>query len=198
MRSLLFLAIQLSHSSNNQPSLWTAPTVLYTGLSDDLWNKTSWIGGGNMLRREFPVAAAPIGSTTVYIAAAGFYDLFLNGIRISNDMAALQGYWTVYDRRVLYDTYTIPSSYFRPATSNVLSIVLGSAWRDASEFPPLPSASVCDKTYDRLVRVAMWSQMSSPSLFSFVVGTDAAWQVTSKGPLVYDRYTPPLYLYCSL
>lgn len=58
---------------------------------------------GNMLRSTFALPAAPAaGSAKAYICGLGYFQLYINGARVSVD--ALAGAWTLWPTRVLYYT----------------------------------------------------------------------------------------------
>ncbi|OUJ74188.1 alpha-L-rhamnosidase [Hymenobacter crusticola] len=74
-------------------------------------------------RKGFGVAKK-IKSARAYIAAAGLYELFLNGQRIGNHR--LDPLYTRFDRRTLYVTYDV-TSYLK-AGQNAVGVLLGNGW----------------------------------------------------------------------
>jgi alpha-L-rhamnosidase len=73
-------------------------------LSASEW-KGQWIGGNNLMRRDFTVPSAVL-RARVYVAAAGYYGLFVNGGQVGADRYLDPGY-TAYNKRVLYVTYDV-------------------------------------------------------------------------------------------
>ncbi|WP_324677342.1 alpha-L-rhamnosidase [Hymenobacter sp. GOD-10R] len=74
-------------------------------------------------RKGFGVAKK-VKSARAYIAAAGLYELFLNGQRIGNHR--LDPMYTRFDRRTLYVTYDV-TSYLK-AGQNAVGVLLGNGW----------------------------------------------------------------------
>jgi len=95
----------------------------------------NWRGAWISDSRDIRTGAAPyfrkgfqttkkILSARVYIAAAGLYELYLNGVRVGDHR--MDPMYTRYDRRNLYVTYDITSSI--RAGENVAGVLLGNGW----------------------------------------------------------------------
>ncbi len=69
-------------------------------------------------------AAKKIRSARVYIAAAGLYELYLNGQKVGNHR--LDPIYTRFDRRNLYVTYDVTSQL--QAGKNAIGVLLGNGW----------------------------------------------------------------------
>jgi alpha-L-rhamnosidase len=80
-----------------------------------------------LLRRAFDVGEKPV-SARLYVAAGGFADVALNGMRIGD---ALQDGYTAYDRRVQYRSFDVTPSI--KAGGNVLGVELGRGWYGVTE-----------------------------------------------------------------
>ncbi len=74
-------------------------------------------------RREFNIQKR-IKSAKLYIAAAGLYELYLNGKRVGNHQ--LDPMFTRFDRRTLYVTYDVTKNL--KADSNAVGVLLGNGW----------------------------------------------------------------------
>lgn len=77
-----------------------------------------------LLRTTFPVAK-PVRRATLYAAALGIADLYLNKVRVTEDRF-LSG-WTDYTRRVYYRAYDV-TGQVSPGTPNALGAVLADGW----------------------------------------------------------------------
>ena len=76
-----------------------------------------------MLRKAF-TATKPIRSARLYVSAAGYYELFINGTRVGNNF--LDPGYTHFDKRNLYVTHDVTALI--ADGDNVLSAVLGNGW----------------------------------------------------------------------
>lgn len=74
-------------------------------------------------RKSF-TPAQPIRSARVYIAAAGLYELYLNGQRIGDHL--LDPTYTRFDRRNLYVTYDVTRQL--QSGENAIGVLLGNGW----------------------------------------------------------------------
>ncbi|MFY9152737.1 MAG: family 78 glycoside hydrolase catalytic domain [Prolixibacteraceae bacterium] len=74
-------------------------------------------------RKQFQ-PSGKVKSARVYIAAAGLYELSINGRRVGNHR--LDPMYTRFDRRTLYVTYDVTS--FLNADWNALGVLLGNGW----------------------------------------------------------------------
>lgn len=104
-------------------SPWSAVARFGTGLLDKGDWKGKWIAGGNALRKEFKVTGK-VTSAKIFIAAAGYYELHVNGVRIGDHV--LDPSNTTYAERVLYNAYDV--THFVHQGSNALGVLLGEGW----------------------------------------------------------------------
>ena len=74
-------------------------------------------------RRDF-TPVAPVKEARVYIAAGGYFDLYLNGVKAGDHM--LDPAKTRYDRRLLYVTHDV-TSIIRNG-ENTIGVILGNGW----------------------------------------------------------------------
>lgn len=101
-------------------SAWSAPSWFETGNGE--WT-AGWIGGGNLLRRTFQLAAAPR-RARAYVTGIGYYELSINGRRVGRRV--LDPGFTQYERRVLYSTYDVTD--LLRAGDNEVRVMLGNGW----------------------------------------------------------------------
>ncbi|MDR1722498.1 MAG: glycoside hydrolase family 78 protein [Tannerella sp.] len=111
-------------------------TFFETGMMRMTNWKGNWISDGEHLdgnginvkqapyfRKEFPVGKK-IRSARAYIAAAGLYELYINGLRIGDHI--LDPMYTHFDRRNLYVTYDVTDALKNG--SNAIGVLLGNGW----------------------------------------------------------------------
>ncbi|OZI09351.1 alpha-rhamnosidase [Siphonobacter sp. BAB-5385] len=102
-----------------------------TGLMNQLNWKGSWISDS----RDSKIKPAPyfrkafqttkkIRSARAYVAAAGLYELFINGQKVGNHR--LDPMYTRFDRRTLYVTYDVTKQL--QEGKNAIGILLGNGW----------------------------------------------------------------------
>ncbi|MGA2985475.1 MAG: family 78 glycoside hydrolase catalytic domain [Terriglobia bacterium] len=143
-------------------------------LSREEW-KGSWIGGGsangNEFRKEFTVTGK-VTAARVYITALGYYELRINGRKISQNV--LDPGWTTYPQRVLYSTYDITSNLRQGA--NAVAVMLGGGWAlQAANLPAYyPSPAFL---------LQMNAELEGGRQVSVV--SDGAWK-TILGPVIAD------------
>lgn len=157
----------------DRPSPLSATAQFDTAfLSPSDW-KAQWIGGGDLLRREFQIAGG-IRRARIYVSAVGYYEVHLNGEKVGINV--LDPGWTTFDKRNLYSTYDVTSQLRQGG--NALGVMLGHGW------------AVPDKHLGELFATAY----SSPSLLlqlevelqdgkRVTVASDGTWK-TSNSPLV--------------
>lgn len=108
---------------DDTPSPWSNVARFDTGLfTPEDW-KGQWIGGKNLLRREFILAAKPI-RARAYICGLGYYELRLNGRKVGANV--LDPGWTTYKKRILYVTHNV--SDFLRVGPNAVGVMLGKGW----------------------------------------------------------------------
>lgn len=85
-----------------------------------------------LLRSSFQLAASPILSAHLFVAAAGAFTAYVNGAKMGD--AALEPPWTTFDKRVYVSSYDLTfSQTLVPGAANAIGVELGSGWYD-----PLP------------------------------------------------------------
>jgi len=104
-------------------SPWSSIARFGTGLLNKSDWKGKWIAGGNALRKEFNVTGKVTGAK-IFIAAAGYYELHVNGARIGNHV--LDPSNTTFSERVLYNAYDV-TRFVHPG-ANAIGVLLGEGW----------------------------------------------------------------------
>ncbi|MBO4327596.1 MAG: family 78 glycoside hydrolase catalytic domain [Clostridia bacterium] len=80
--------------------------------------------GGVMFRKNFELGENPIKKARVYVTALGNFNLYLNGMRVGDDV--LKPGWTDYTNRVQYFTYDVADML--QTGENVFCSVVTSGW----------------------------------------------------------------------
>lgn len=123
---------------------WSEPAWFETAmLSTQDWIAT-WIGDGSKqfsrdedfyqddrmpVFKKIVATKKEIRSARLYISGLGYYEAFLNGNKIGDQV--LEPGWTTYSKEVLYSVYDITGSLAKG--DNVMSVMLGNGW-----YNPLP------------------------------------------------------------
>jgi alpha-L-rhamnosidase len=162
-----------SWDKEGRPSPYSKPASFGMGLlSHNDW-KGKWISGGNELRKAFE-SPGKIVRARVYVTALGYYELYINGIRIGDNV--LDPAYTTYPRRVLYSTYDVTADLKQGP--NAIGVMLGGGWATLSN------------------RNAFHGYYSSPALLlqmniemqggrTFSLASDSSWKAT-QGPILRD------------
>lgn len=106
-------------------------TSFETGMMDGRNWKGSWISDGHDIHqksapyfRKVFNAGKKVRSARAYIAAAGLYELYINGQKIGNHR--LDPMYTRFDRRNLYVTFDVTAQL--QEGSNAVGVLLGNGW----------------------------------------------------------------------
>lgn len=127
---------------NGVASRWSIPARWTTGLFDPQEWQASWIGSGELydrsapdnnvrdpwFRKTFELSKQP-GKATIFIASVGYHELYVNGLRIGEEVLAPAV--TDHTKRARYVAYDIADKLH--SGTNVIALWLGTAW---SIFPP--------------------------------------------------------------
>lgn len=115
-----------------------------TGLFREAdWKGAGWIGGEiGQYRKAFAVKG-PVLRATAYIVGLGYYQMFMNGNKLSSHEL---GAFTTFEERVLYDTVDVTAAInaglSQPA--QVLGVVLGNGWYSLGSTDPFDGAHPID------------------------------------------------------
>jgi alpha-L-rhamnosidase len=125
-----------------------------------------------MLRKEFRLAAAPH-EAKVYISGLGYFEIYINGSKISNDVLAPG--LTDYDKRVLYVTYDVTK--YLHAGANAVGILLG----NGRFFSPRLNTPVRTRSFN-YPEARLQLEVESTNGHE-TVATDETWKATTDGPI---------------
>lgn len=157
------------------------------------WQGT-WISDGQNInhraapyfRKVFNPENKKIKSARAYVAAAGLYELYLNGEKVGNHR--LDPMYTRFDRRNLYVSYDVTAQL--KAGKNAVGVLLGNGWYNMQSlavwnFDTAPWRA--RPTFCMDLRITYEDGSTS------VVKTDGDWK-TSAGPVVFNSiYTAEHY-----
>lgn len=175
-------------------SAGTAVSSFETGMMNMANWQGTWISDGNDIdkkpapyfRKVFSPENKKIKAARAYIAAAGLYELYLNGEKVGNHR--LDPMYTRFDRRNLYLTYDVTEQV--KADKNAIGVLLGNGWYNMQSiavwnFDTAPWRA--RPTFCMDLRITYEDGTTS------VVKTDSDWK-TSSGPVVFNSiYTAEHY-----
>jgi alpha-L-rhamnosidase len=147
-------------------SPWSAGARFSTGLLQPTDWQAKWISGGTLLRHAFELQK-PVKRARAFIAAAGYYELHLNGMKVGDRV--LDPAWTDYTKRVLYSVYDV--THLLQRGHNAVGALLGRAWYA--------------KAYRADPKFICQIQGEYTDGKRFQVLTDETWQLL-KSPIVMD------------
>jgi alpha-L-rhamnosidase len=182
------------YDENDSASDWTAPVWFETAVMDPSdWN-ASWISDSKKnpqkpedyyLENRMPLfrktfnAAKPIKSARLYVSGLGYYEAYLNGKQVGDQV--LDPGFTKYSKTVLYSVYNVTTMLHKG--ENLAAVSLGSGWWD-----PLPmlifgryDLRKIQETGRPCVRAMLRIVYNDDS--TEFVSTDASW-ITAPGPVV--------------
>ena len=175
------------HDESGQPGPWSEPATFEMGLLREADWRARWIAPAvydmkkpspaPLLRREFRLPAAAR-SARIYVSGLGYYELFVNGQRIGDEV--LMPAFSRYDRTAYYQTWDVTAAL--RSGINVIGVMLGNGWyncftEEVWDFkqapwraqPKLRLQLEIDRVDGRTQRIA----------------SDTAW-LASTGPIVFD------------
>ncbi|MFC5468491.1 family 78 glycoside hydrolase catalytic domain [Cohnella suwonensis] len=166
---------------SGRESDWSEEAWWETGLLDNgEWN-AKWISapagaeseGACLLRKGFALKEG-IASARIYATAAGVYEVYANGRRVSDELLAPG--WTSYKSRLQVQTYDV-TELLRTG-GNAVGILLGTGWYQGMGFD--------NRNYRYGERRAALLQLhvNYEDGSESVIATDSTWQ-TSAGPIAY-------------
>ncbi|MEM4465036.1 MAG: family 78 glycoside hydrolase catalytic domain, partial [Ignisphaera sp.] len=157
-----------------------------SGWSDVAWFETAilspsewrgvWIGGGQLLRREFYIDG-DIADAKVYIAGLGYYELRVNGVRIGD--RALDPLWSEYDKRIYYTVYDVTNTVRRGA--NAIAVMLGRG-RYSQKFE---RGFLRVRYYDE-PKLLLMLRVKLTDGRVYELYTDEMWKCLDRGPIIGD------------
>jgi alpha-L-rhamnosidase len=122
--------VELADQDGKQSRLLKAASF-ETGMMDMRNWKGTWIADSENIQtkpapyfRKVLETGKKIKSARAYIAAAGLYELSINGVKIGNHR--MDPMYTRYDRRTLYVTYDVTKAMV--TGKNAIGVLLGNGW----------------------------------------------------------------------
>ncbi|MGC4036691.1 MAG: family 78 glycoside hydrolase catalytic domain [Chitinophagaceae bacterium] len=185
------------YDKDGNASPWSTINSFETAMLDNSEWKATWIGDGSkipvadedyykddhmpLFRKEFSIKKKIV-SARLYISGVGYYEAFLNGAKIGNDV--LQPGFATWKKEVQYTVYDVTS--FLKNGKNVAAVMLGNGW-----WNPLPlklfgrfDLRQHQQTGRPCVKAEVHVKYSDGS--SDLIVTDETWQ-TKQGPVVRNN-----------
>ncbi|MGC9326345.1 MAG: family 78 glycoside hydrolase catalytic domain [Candidatus Hinthialibacter sp.] len=126
-----------------------------------------------MLRKTFS-APSPIARATLTASALGLYEIYINGVRIGDNILAPE--WTDYRTRIQYQTYDV-TSQIREG-KNVIGAILGEGWY-AGRVGLMNSFRIYG---DQLALLAQLDILCMDGT-RYTITSDSTWRGTLDGPI---------------
>ncbi len=163
---------------NEWKAQWIEPTVQPFPVTD---NSPAF-----MLRKNFSLKNK-IASATAYVTSHGFYELSLNGKKVGDEV--LTPGWTVYQKRLQYQTYDV-TSYLNQG-ENAVGAMLGEGWyrSQITRKRTVNNAPFYDNNLGLLCQIVIKYDNGKQEIIS----SDDTWKSTNEGPIrvneIYDGET---------
>lgn len=161
---------------------WSARWIGYDGVfssaerPDDRFTRVA----ARYLRKEF-VAAGKIKKAMAYISGVGLYELYLNGVRVGDQVLAPGP--TDYAKRVFYNTYDV-SSLLRSGP-NAIGVILGNGRFVAIRQHLEDTTNNCvNYGFPKLL---MQLEISFADGRRLHIGTDGSWMISGDGPILANN-----------
>ncbi|HYC85352.1 MAG TPA: family 78 glycoside hydrolase catalytic domain, partial [Chryseosolibacter sp.] len=176
----------------NRESAWSGAAYWEMGLLDaDRWS-AKWIEPPHdtlekipapLVRKEF-VVGKKVTTARVYVTAHGFYELWINGARVGEDV--LTPGWTAYQKRLQYQVYDVTKMLQNG--SNVMGAMLGDGWYRGL-LGWTGNWGLWGKQLGLLCQLVVTYLDGSND----VIATDDSWKSSNEGPIlmnsIYDGET---------
>ena len=131
-----------------------------------------------MFRKSFTVDK-PVKEARLYIAAAGYYELFLNGKRVGDHY--LDPGYTHFDKRILYVTHDVTSALQQG--ENAVAAVLGNGWYNEQSVAVWNFETARWRNRPRMLCELRLTYADGTEA---IVATDETWR-TATGPYTYNN-----------
>jgi len=162
---------------DERESNWSEVAFFETGpMKPEDWANATWIGGGQLLRKEFEVTDEVV-EARAYVSGLGYYELRLNGRKVGDK--ALDPIWSEYDKRVYYSTYDV-TSLIRKGL-NVIGMILGRGRYAPSHQPTIFKLRYYDEPKAILLLRLTFKDGRVENIVS-----DKSWKCLEKGPILSD------------
>lgn len=175
--------------ADSQPSPWSAPASFEMGLLEATDWSGQWVslpvdgeypvcGPATYLRRRFMINR-PIHRARLYITARGWYQPWLNGQRVGQDL--LTPGWTDYRIRIRYQTYDV-TDYLREG-ENMLGAMLGDGW-----YVGEMAWDLRHHLYGSHPELLAQLHITLDDGSEQVIATDQSWQARNDGSIVSQSF----------
>ncbi len=161
---------------SGRESEWSDVAWFETAILNSSEWRGVWIGGGQLLRREFYIDGDVV-DARVYIAGLGYYELRVNGVRVGD--RALDPLWSEYDKRIYYSVYDVTNIIRRGV--NTVAVMLGRG-RYSQKFE---RGFQKVKYYDEPKLLIMLRVRLADGRIVEVF-SDEMWKCLDKGPIISD------------
>ena len=170
--------------SKDKATAWSAPAYWEMGiLSPSEW-KGSWLTFGSpkevkeslpsqYFRKEFALSKK-VKSARVYATALGFYELHLNGAKVSTDLFTPG--WTSFKKRLQYQTYDVTSML---RDKNAIGVVLADGWYRGNL-----GWSKRGAYYGNQLAFLVQLQVTYTDGTVENISSDNSWKATANGPIL--------------
>ncbi len=173
--------------ARGKPSEWSKPATFSTALKR--WS-AKWIGHdepgiagdtrrlpARYLRREF-LSARKVARATAYVSGLGFFDLYLNGEKVSQD--EMDPALSDYAKAVYFVTFDITDRVRNGA--NAIGVILGNGrfYAPRRETPQDPPSLTSDYGYPKLL---LQLEIEYEDGSKATVISDQSWKLTTNGPI---------------
>lgn len=185
------------YDAKGNASAWSPVAWFETAMLKDTDWKAQWIDDGStrperdedayqedpmpLFRKTF-AASKKIATARLYISGLGYYEAFLNGKKISDNM--LDPGWTTYKKQVLYVVHDITSDVKQG--NNVVGAMLGNGWWNPLPFRLFGRWDIRD--YQQTGRPCLKAEihLRYADGTTDIIATDDSW-MTTKGPVVKNN-----------
>jgi alpha-L-rhamnosidase len=187
-RERVAVRVRVWGTGDAQPSEWSEPATIETGLLDPEDWEAGFIAapeqsGGDLppvlLRKDFVVRDGLV-AARIYATACGVYELELNGQRVGDEVLAPG--WTSYHHRLRYQTHDV-THLIRPGDNAIGGWLADGWWRGSYGWNRL------GERYGRRTALLTQLELRYADGTTDMVGTDETWS-TAASPLlrssIYD------------
>ncbi len=170
--------------SKDKATAWSTPAFWEMGILKPSEWKGSWITFGNpkeikeslpsqYFRKEFSLAKK-VKSARVYATSLGFYELHINGSKVSSDLFTPG--WTSFNKRLQYQTYDVTAML---KEKNALGVVLADGWYRGNL-----GWSKKGAYYGNQLALLLQLQITYTDGSTETIGSDTSWKATTNGPIL--------------
>ena len=170
--------------SKDKATAWSAPAFWEMGILKPSEWKGSWITFGNAkevkeslpsqyFRKEFALVKK-VKSARVYATSLGFYELHLNGSKVSSDLFTPG--WTSFNKRLQYQTYDVTAML---KEKNALGVVLADGWYRGNL-----GWSKKGAYYGNQLALLLELHVTYTDGSTETIGSDTSWKATTSGPIL--------------